>query len=64
MSDYAPDLKRKLRDAGCEFVRHGKGDHDTWHSPVSGRYFTVDHKIKSRHTANQALKQAGLKKEF
>jgi hypothetical protein len=28
------------------------------------RRFTVAHKIKSRHTANAVLKQAGLPKHF
>ncbi|MBX3706824.1 MAG: type II toxin-antitoxin system HicA family toxin [Pseudomonadales bacterium] len=64
MSDFAPELKRMLRAAGCEFVRAGKGDHDIWHSPISDRRFPVDHKIKSRHTANAVLKQAGLPKAF
>lgn len=64
MADFAPDLKRRLRDAGCYYVRPGKGDHEIWCSPVSGRNFPVDHKIKSRHTANAVLKQAGLPKAF
>jgi predicted RNA binding protein YcfA (HicA-like mRNA interferase family) len=46
------------------FVRHGKGDHDIWFSPISKRHVTVDGKIKSRHTANEILKQAGLPKQF
>jgi hypothetical protein len=45
-------------------VRQGKGDHEIWTSPISGRHFTVDGKIKSRHTANAVLKQAGLAKRF
>jgi hypothetical protein len=40
-----------LRQAGCEFVRHGRGDHDIWRSPITGTHFVVDGKIKSRHTA-------------
>jgi hypothetical protein len=44
--------------------RKGKGDHEIWHSPVNGLRFPVDHKIKSRHTANRILKQAGLPKAF
>jgi hypothetical protein len=64
MGDFAPDLKRRLREAGCHRVRHGKGDHDIWFSPVTQRHFVVDGKILSRHTANAILKQAGLKKSF
>lgn len=64
MADFAPELKKKLAEAGCEFVRHGRGDHDIWCSPINGRCFTVDGTIKSRHTANGVLKQAGLPKAF
>jgi hypothetical protein len=64
MGDFSPELKRLLRDAGCSFVRPGKGDHDIWHSPITNRRFPVDQKIKSRHTANAVLKQAGLPKAF
>jgi hypothetical protein len=51
MSDYAADVKEILRENGCYFVRHGKGDHDIWYSPLSDQNFPVDAKIKSRHTA-------------
>jgi hypothetical protein len=64
VSDFAPELKRILRDSGCHFIRHGNGDHDIWYSPVTKRNFPVDSNIKSRHTANGVLKQAGLEKQF
>ncbi|MSQ73180.1 MAG: type II toxin-antitoxin system HicA family toxin [Betaproteobacteria bacterium] len=64
MADFAPELKRVLRDAGCRFERQGKGDHEIWSSPISGVRFPVDGRIKSRHTANAVLKQAGLPKKF
>jgi hypothetical protein len=64
VSDFAPELKRALREAGCHLHRQGRGDHEIWHSPVNGRRFVVDHEIKSRHTANAVLKQAGLPKRF
>jgi HicA toxin of bacterial toxin-antitoxin, len=64
MSDYAADVKEILRQNGCYFVRHGKGDHDIWYSPLSDQNFPVDAKIKSRHTANGIMKQAGLPKAF
>ncbi|MBD3767429.1 MAG: type II toxin-antitoxin system HicA family toxin [Gammaproteobacteria bacterium] len=59
-----PELIRLLKQAGCEFIRHGKGDHDIWYSPITQLHFPVDQKIKSRHTANAVLKQAGLPKFF
>ena len=53
-----------LKAAGCEYRRQGKGDHEIWYSPITKRHFTVDHGVKSRHTANETLKQAGLPKAF
>lgn len=64
MSDFAPELKRRLHEARCYFERPGRGDHEIWYSPITCRRFVVDHKIKSRHTANAVLKQAGLPKMF
>jgi len=53
-----------LKENGCYYKRPGKGDHEIWYSPISGKHFPVDSDIKSRHTANEVLKQAGLEKEF
>jgi len=64
MSDYSKKLKKALRDAGCNFERQGKGDHEIWFSPITEIRFVVDNSIKSRHTANAVLKQAGLPKGF
>lgn len=64
MAGFYRDLIAFLKEAGCYFVREGVGDHEIWFSPKSKAYFTVDKGSKSRHTANEALKQAGLKKKF
>ena len=64
MADYGPDLRRRLSEAGCYYKRQAKGDHQFWYSPISKRSFLVDQKIKSRHSANEVLKQAGLPKAF
>ena len=64
MSDFGPVIRRILANAGCTFVRHGRGDHDIWRSPHAERPFTVPVKIKSKHTANGILKDAGLPKAF
>lgn len=61
---FTPELKNILTDAGCYFERQGKGDHEIWYSPITDRRFVVDGSIKSRHTANAVLKQAGLPKAF
>ncbi|MCV9944023.1 MULTISPECIES: type II toxin-antitoxin system HicA family toxin [unclassified Rhizobium] len=63
MAGYLRELKELLLKAGCEYVRPGKGDHEIWYSPISNRHFT-DQGVKSRHTANETLKQAGLPKAF
>jgi len=62
--NYTPRIKLLLREAGCTLVRHGKGDHEIWHSPITNRRFMVDNAVKSRHWANYTLKQAGLEKAF
>ncbi len=60
MATYEREVRRILAAHGCAFVRHGKGDHDIWQSPINGCRFVVDGEIKSRHTANAILKQAGI----
>ena len=64
MAEYEKKVRDELMRAGCRFVRHGKGDHDIWYSPITGINITVDGKIKSRYTANEILKQAGINKRF
>jgi hypothetical protein len=61
---FTPELKKQLLKANCYFERAGKGDHEIWYSPLTNRRFVVDNAIKSRHTANGVLKQAGLEKAF
>ncbi|MDZ7961757.1 MAG: type II toxin-antitoxin system HicA family toxin [Aulosira sp. DedQUE10] len=63
-ASFTPELKKILLEAGCYFERQGKGDHEIWYSPITDRRFVVDGTIKSRHTANGVLKQAGLPKAF
>lgn len=64
MSALSRRLKKILREHGCRFERMGKGDHEIWFSPITGRRFPVDEGMKSRHTANAVLKQAGIPKAF
>jgi HicA toxin of bacterial toxin-antitoxin, len=63
-ASFTPALKKLLLEAGCVLERQGKGDHEIWYSPITDRRFVVDSSIKSRHTANAVLKQAGLPKAF
>ncbi|MEA2938321.1 MAG: hypothetical protein QOC56_1825 [Alphaproteobacteria bacterium] len=64
MADLYRDLAAILRANGCHLVRTGKGTHEIWYSPVSRRHVTVPRSTKSRHPANDVLKQAGLPKAF
>jgi len=64
VAGFTGPLKKILKSNGCYFVRQGKGDHEIWYSPITRLHFPVDSDIKSRHTANAVLKQAGLEKQF
>jgi predicted RNA binding protein YcfA (HicA-like mRNA interferase family) len=64
MAEYENKVRKKLTENGCYFLRHGKGDHDIWYSPISNRNFTVDGKINIRYVANEIMKQAGIKYHF
>ena len=64
MAEYEKKVRDELKRNGCYFIRHGKGDHDIWFSPITNVHVTVDGEIKSRHTANEIMKQSGIKTRF
>jgi hypothetical protein len=64
MADYAQNVRDILSKNGCNYVRHGKGDHDIWFSPITNRNVTVDGKINKRSSANKTLAQAGVKERL
>ncbi|MCL2194860.1 MAG: type II toxin-antitoxin system HicA family toxin [Oscillospiraceae bacterium] len=64
MAEYEKKVRETLKKKGCNFQRRGKGDHDIWFSPHTGKHFPVDSKIKSRHVANAIMKQAGIPHKF
>ena len=63
MNDYGKPVRLRLSEAGCVSLRRGKGDHDVW-ATAEGKRLVVPVSIKSRHTANGILKDAGLAKAF
>jgi hypothetical protein len=63
VKDFGKAVRDRLIDVGCSFLRHGKGDHDIWIT-TEGKRIVVPVQIKSRHTANGILKEAGLSKAF
>ena len=64
MAEYEKKVRHLLNKHGCHFVRHGKGDHDIWYSPITRSNFTVDGEIRIRHVANGIMKQAGIEYHF
>jgi len=64
MAEFEKKVRKILKENGCTFVRHGKGDHDIWYSPITSRHITVDTVIKSKHTANAIMKQSGIEHHF
>ena len=63
MADYTRKVKKLLSSSGCHFVRYGKGDHEIWYSPIKNEKFTVDGSITNRISANETLKDAGVRKK-
>jgi TPP-dependent indolepyruvate ferredoxin oxidoreductase alpha subunit len=64
MAEYEKKVRQLLLNHNCHFVRHGKGDHDIWYSPITGKTFPVDGEIRIRHVANGIMKQAGIRHHF
>jgi predicted RNA binding protein YcfA (HicA-like mRNA interferase family) len=64
MADYTKKVRKLLSDNGFSIARKGKGDHVIWYNNVTKRTASVDSEIKSRHSANEVLKKAGLGKHF
>jgi hypothetical protein len=60
MADYTRQVKKLMSSNGCYFVRFGKGDHEVWHSPITGKIVIVDGSIKKRSSALKTLKKAGV----
>ena len=65
MNDYSKPLKDILANHGWKFLRHGsKGSHDIWQSPNGDKTISINRNMKSRHTANDIMSQAGIKERF
>ena len=65
MATYERKVKSLLKAAGWDKIRQGRSSHEQWeNADRSGLVITVPSKIKSRHTANHILKQAGIDKKL
>lgn len=61
MNGFYRQLTEILKRHGFYFLRPGKGDHEIWGNDKIQR--PVDRNSRSRHTANQILKQFGIKEK-
>jgi predicted RNA binding protein YcfA (HicA-like mRNA interferase family) len=64
MNNYDIIVKDILSKHGWKFYRHGKGSHDMWTSHDNNKIVAIPKGIKSRHTANDVLRRAGLKERI
>lgn len=61
--DFYLELTTLLHAAGWRRVANAKGSHEKWRHPDKP-FAVIVARSKSRHTANEVLKQAGLPKAF
>lgn len=61
---YGKRLRLLLRQNGWELHRRGKGDHEIWIDPATGRKVTVDRGTRARGSALSILKKAGIKADL
>lgn len=64
MKGFYRQVAAALKCHGWYFERMAKGDHELWAHPDVRHKVTVDGVVKSRHTANIIMKQAGIKQKF
>jgi len=50
LKGYGKAVRKILIEAGCTFLRQGRGDHEVWTSPHAPKPFTVPMNIASRYT--------------
>jgi predicted RNA binding protein YcfA (HicA-like mRNA interferase family) len=61
--DFYRELAKILSEGGWRRIEGGKGSHEKWQNRETGHVVIVP-RSKSRHTANEVLKQASLPKVF
>lgn len=57
-------VRQALTEAGYGYIGNAKGSHEKWQSRETGKILLVPRNLKSRHTANGIMKDAGLGKLF
>jgi len=61
---FYADVVKELTRLGFAFLKGAKGSHEKWRSDETGVILIVPRTLKSRHTANAILKDAGSKKKL
>ena len=64
MDELYRKISGLLRLHHFEKIPGGKGSHEKWQSNISGRVLVVPFNLKSRHTANAILKDAGINEKL
>jgi len=65
MADYGDDVRRLLSaDGYVKLSRRGKGSHSVWYNSEKNITVTVKERLKSRHSANEILKDAKISHKF
>jgi hypothetical protein len=64
MADFYRDLVSFVREKWLSTAPFRQGGSEVCYNPVNGKRVSVPRTTKSRHTANEVLKQAGLPKAF
>jgi predicted RNA binding protein YcfA (HicA-like mRNA interferase family) len=64
MADFYREVVARLRARGYQFKRQGPWGPRNVVNPDTGVRVTVDKKLRSKVTANEILKDAGLPKAF
>ena len=62
MNGYYSKVVEQLKKHKYRYLEPGKGSHEIWTNDVHNQ--TVPFHCKSRHTANEIMKQAGIDHRF
>jgi len=65
MREYSKTVKEILSKHGWSFLRRGsKASHDIWQNSEGNESVSINRNMKSRFTANDILRQAGVKERI
>ncbi|MCY3955956.1 MAG: type II toxin-antitoxin system HicA family toxin [Nitrospira sp.] len=56
-------VTKEISKLGFEYWKNAKGSHEKWKRMGNGKILLIPRNLKSRHTANGILKDAGSSKK-